>query len=239
VRWASAGNASGVLGVGCPPGDRAGTTHASLCHMTVDQGGNINGRSRNRASGTTAVAPRPVMPANGNPPIKLPGPPPETSGAAAMPVLGKAAAALSVLVEVAAQLCGTDNAPTEAAWPNPADTVPAPPAPKPAEPADQSAPAPEPRPPVRANPGAAISWLTATTAVSNVFAICSAELAVKAVELAIVIAELREFSDDAADVDDADVDEPGMASCCSAVGTVEVSCESVACVSVATDVPFA
>ena len=40
------------------------------------------------------------------------------------------------------------------------------------------------------------------------------------------------------DVDD-DVDEVGDVSCCSAVGTAEVNCDSVACVLVLADVPVA
>ena len=145
------------------------------------------------------------------------------------------------MVDGVAQLCGTDNAPRAAARPSPADTVLVPPAPNPAEPADQNAPAPEPRPPGRANPGAATCGPTALRTGANVLASCSAEDVLKIVALDVDISELSELNNVNAevDVDGGDGTVPGTASCCNALGIMEVSVDDVACASAVIDVPVA
>jgi hypothetical protein len=149
-------------------------------------------------------------------------------------VLGTAGAELSAGVDAAAQLCGTDNAPREAAWPNPA--VAEPPTPKPAEP---NAPTPAPRPAGNANPGSPTSWPTALRAGANALAICSREEELKMPALDVDTVELKALSNVEADVDDDDGGEMGTESCCSALGIVAVSADEVAWVSVVIDVPVA
>jgi hypothetical protein len=108
------------------------------------------GRSRNRASGTTAGVLRPAGPAGGNP-YMPPGPYAVAGGAAPRPVPASAAARpIDAIGAVPVQICGTDNDPTRAARPDPAETaagMPAPP--KSAKPAEPNVGIAEPSTPAR------------------------------------------------------------------------------------------
>ncbi|MGH7734440.1 MAG: hypothetical protein ACREOE_12255 [Gemmatimonadales bacterium] len=144
----------------------------------------------------------------------------------------------------AAQVCGTDNAPIEAARPRPADTAPPlPPLPRPGKPADPNTPAPEPNPPARADP-AASAPLAAALVVDirdfDVFAIdqplCASDDTVDTGDMTV----FRFFSASSGDVDDIDdVEDSGEASPCSVAGTADIACDSTICVFAAAEVPVA
>lgn len=186
----------------------------------------------------------PAIPASGAP-SRLPDPAAVAAGVTARLVLGSAMEVGLIAGAAAAQVCGTNNAPIEAARPIPADTA----APRsPVEPVDPSAPEPSPAvspeasPPVRPDPAAAV--LAAPTAGIRFFtwfAFDSSELEIHPTELVIDMPvlsglsdELNEDSDDVVEVDDR-----GEESCCSAVGTAEVTCDSTAWVFVLAEVPVA
>lgn len=187
----------------------------------------------------------PAIPASGAP-SRLAGPT-VAAGVAPTLVLGSAPAAVGAIVgAAAAQLGGTDNAPIDAARPISADTA-APP--NPGEPADPSAPepsapvSPEASPPVRPDPDAAVLAALAGGIKDLIwFAFDSSALDIHPTELVIdmpVLSGLRdELNEDSDDVVE-DVGDRGDASCCSAVGTVEVTCDSTAWVLVLAAVPVA
>src|ERR1700691_5184495 len=79
-----------------------------------------------------------TAPTIGGMPPKPPGPAAPACGKPSRPAAGNAVAASRIAGDSVAQDCGTDNPPTVAAWPRPADT-PAPPIPDPYEPANPAA----------------------------------------------------------------------------------------------------
>lgn len=158
------------------------------------------GRGRNRVSATVVAlsGPRPAKPANGAP-NRLPGPLAPTPGAAARLVAGSAVAVGLIAGAAAAQVCGTDNAPTVPARPIPAETA-APPSP--GEPVDPSAPepsapvSPEASPPVRLDPEAVLAAPTAGIRFFTWFAFDRSALDIHPTELVIDIPVLSGLSDE-------------------------------------------
>src|ERR1700677_3150384 len=102
-----------------------------------------SGITLRRDSGLGPPAPlRGALPAPtiGGMPPKPPGPAAPACGKPSRPAAGNAVAASRIAGDSVAQDCGTDNPPTVAASPRPADT-PAPPGPDPYEPARSASPA--------------------------------------------------------------------------------------------------
>ena len=201
-----------------------------------DHRGTMGGRTRNRVSGRAPVtAPRPVVPAMGNPPSRLPGSPVMADGAAVRLVPGSAVAPGLTAGAAAAQLFGADNAPIKLARPIPAVTA-SPLAPRLGKPAAPSSPVPEPAPTDGASALlAALARLVAGIRFLSWFAFERTELVIHAVLLAIDVSVLIELNDDDAD----DVDKTGEASPCSVCGRANITCDSTAGVSVAAAVPLA
>lgn len=184
--------------------------------------------------------PRMGAPARGNPPNIPPESPATPAGTAPRPVPDNAVAAGLIAGTAAPQLCGTDNAPIDAARPVPADTA----APSPVNPVDPIALEPSPavrpdaRPPARPDPEAALLAAPRAGASDFIwFRFDRSPAEIYPTELVIDKPVLRELRDDVDDV--AVADDRGEASPCSAVGTVEVTCDSAAWVFVAAEVPVA
>ncbi len=102
----------------CPAGPVEGSGFCS----TTTVGLRVGCSSSSRADGPTArvpspPTPRPANPARVIPPNRPAGAPSESVGTASTPVLGSAWTASLTSGAAIAQQCGTDNAPTSAAWP--------------------------------------------------------------------------------------------------------------------------
>src|ERR1700691_638535 len=124
----------------CAPGA------AAICGITLrrDSGRGLSAPLRG------ALTMPPIM---GMPP-KPPSPAAPTSGKLSRPAAGNAVAASRIAGDSVAHDGGTDNPPTVAARPSPADT-PAPPGPDPCEPASSASPAPGAAAPGASSAGAA------------------------------------------------------------------------------------
>lgn len=217
---------------------------ASRLHPADGECGITVGASR-RNSGREAApaAARRAIPASGAAPSRL-GPPAVPAAAAVRLEPGKAVVGPIAAVG-AAQVGGTDRAPTAAARPKPADAAALPAPPVPAQPAGASAPWPSPparpdaSPPVTPVPEAAVpAPLRAGIKDLSWLRFDSSALDIHPTELVIDSAGLNELSDEFTD-ESADVDDSGEASPCNAVGTADMACDSVAWVFVATDVAVA
>lgn len=177
---------------------------------------------------------RPVAAVLGKPPRTLPGPAASDAGAPPIPAPGNDEAA-GVIAE--AQNCGTERVPIEAAFPQLAVTAPL---------------------LIPTNPNGAVSPTRAAAAgvVAEATALASPDGAAASTRTPLVNPRLAAggmrtsppptaricsgpssvcSNDSAEDADDSwseilDVDAAGDASCCSAAGTADVSCDSVVCV---------
>lgn len=155
-----------------------------------------------------------------------------TAGTAPAPPNGVAAAALAAGA-AAVQAAGADKAPTEVAWPIPAET-PGRPVPRPPMPVKVNAPVPEPIPADSAAPNSLAAVLAARAAVAVLPVVKSLESMLIGI-VAIRSGVLSSFSIDSDDVEDDEPDESvavdarlarpcGEERLCRACGVPEMSC---------------
>ena len=171
-----------------------------------------------------------------------------TAGTAPPPPNGVAAAMLAVGA-AAVHADGADNAPTDVAWPMPAETA-GMPVPTPPMPVKVNAPVPEPIPADWATPNSLAAVLTARAAVAVLPVVKSLESMLIGI-IAIRSGVLSSFSIDNEDVEDDEPDDPvavearaprvcGDERLCRACGVPEMSCgpdDMIVSISVPLEVP--